>query len=289
MSVSKKYKRNRNYRKKRNSRKLKRAGGGVDDLYDKQFNHSQNYEITRKKVSDIIGEFNIDIWNNELKNPKFIHNNTDSNENPKDMIQFFPDIMKTVPYFQTESYEQWQKFYDSNNNPNMEDNKHVMNTDIGVTQNYNYEFKEDDANETLKNEFRTEYGIMFGTDLQAAQDRYLYVRSLMWAHGFDPEKHLPDNSNRNKRGNRYIIQDEYIKDKQEYQNYLDNQTRLTLKRNKELINEWRKENKGTYWDSKYNLFNNSKPQQMGGRKTRKRRKSKKSKHSKKSRRSRRRH
>ena len=191
MSVSKKYKRNRNYRK------LKRAGevrltinDVLKELYN-EFNHSQNYEITKTKVSNIIGKYYIGEWEEKLHTHKFIHNNTDSKENEEDMIKFFPDIMKTVPYFKQGNmyYENWQKFYDSNNsnnNPDMEDNN-VMNSDVGVTQNYNYKFKED-ADGTLKKKFRTEYGIMVGTNPEAAQDRKLYVISLIWAHGFNPPK-----------------------------------------------------------------------------------------------------
>ena len=102
------------------------------------------------------------------------------------MLKFFPDIMNSVPYFKPgNNYEGWQKFYNSNNNPDMEDNKYVMNTYISVTQNYNYIFKED-ADGTLKEEFRKEYGIMVGTNEEAAQDRYLYVISLLLAHFLNP-------------------------------------------------------------------------------------------------------
>ena len=163
----------------------------------------------------------------------------------------------------------------------------------------NGEFKPDISG-TLITNFRNKFGIMVGNDTEAEEDRKLYVKSLAWAHNFKfiVENYLPtffdrDTNFFNIRNDRYKIQSQYDEDKRKYQNFLSmqlNARQMARDRYNELMNKWRKENKGTYWDSKYNPLNIPfKKSETGGRKTRKRRKSKKSKHSKKSRRSRRRH
>lgn len=353
MSVSRKYKRNRNYRKKRNSRKLKRAGGGIIDT-EGLFNHEKNYNITKDKVIELIGDGNIYIWEEEINSrqedqsitPNLIKQNTNPNEipkeNPKDMFIYFPNaLMRDVPavvsnvlrqsniptrnhpaetrnlsnaiiinegleeiYTNIVDENKFGKFYTIVFNKFHPEIYYVMKNTDGTETNYNDivengEFKPDISG-TLITNFRNKFGIMVGNDTEAEEDRLLYVKSLAWAHNFKfiVENYLPtffdrDTNFFNVRNDRYKIQSQYDEDKRKYQNFLDIQVKagqMTQKRHNELMNKWRKENKGTYWDSKYNLLNNPfKKSETGGRKTRKRRKSKKSKHSKKSRRSRRRH
>ena len=350
MPVSKKYKGNRNHRKKRNSRKLKRAGQGERqplmsyvNIEKQQFNHSENYNITRNAVSGIIGEKNIDAWNNELNNPKF-KQNIYGKENPKDMFLYFPEAMhnaghqfvinlyyRLLHYRGLKNTKIWTDIYATENyghkreregkddyyvflnkrheinkkleeKQNLEDeslnelieNKNTNNlpteTKYNDIVNKNGEFinENTDINGYLIKEFRENFGIMVGNDKEVEEDRELYVKSLLWAYSFNPEKYLPDNSNRRFKtftnigsSNRYDKQEEYKQDKKEYQEYLDNQVNygnMTKERADELMNQWTQKNKGTYWGSKYNpLRQNSAASAAGGRKTRKRRKIKKRK------------
>jgi len=273
-------------------------------ILEEQFNHFQNYEITKTKVITKIGVKNIHAWESELNDIMF-KQNTKPNENPKDMFKYFPDAMNSLPFLELD--EDWQKFYtNASNKPYFTD--YVMKNTDGTETNYNDivengEFKvQPDISGPLITNFRNKFGIMVGNDTEAEEDRRLYVNSLRWTYTFHPENYLPAFNRENNRQyfltNRYSNQAEYNHDKDVYEKYLRYQVdnkRMLESRYKELMNNWRKENKGTYLSSKYNPLkpnpsksnpSNSNPSNsMGGRKTRKGRKSKKSKHSKKSKKS----
>jgi hypothetical protein len=310
MSVSKKYKRNRNHRKKRNSRKLKRAGDRVSpvNIKGEQFNHIQNYDITKNAVSNIIGENNIRIWDNELKDTEPKNEPTyNIKENLKDMVQYFPDAMYNVENENIQNYDgliedekSWIQFYAKDT-----DGEVIIEDDYYVMKNQTRKSKYDDlvavTNEfvdihgLLIQNFRKKFGIMFGSDEEAKEDRELYVKSLLWAYSFNPEEYLPTFNRKFKTytnfgsTNRYDDQGEYNEDKQKFKDYLDNQVdykNMTEDKSNELMNQWTHKNRGTYWSNKYNplkyMFNSKQgtPARVGGRKTRKRRKFKKSKKSK---------
>lgn len=169
--------------------------------------------------------------------------------------------------------------------------------------NENGEFINENVNihGLLIKEFRRKFGIMVGSDEEVKEDRDLYVKSIIWAYGFNPLTYIPksDKIGSSSAYNlfrgviKYDTQEKYDEEKQKIIDYLARQYRpddpknskIDLKQRNQVLKNWRNTHMGPLKNSKawYNPYNNSRPKSSasaevaGGRKTRKRRKIKKRK------------